>query len=163
MSAWNTGVLDNDATESAIHDLLESPRPTDVIDEALALAGGEPGGLDDDEIAGIIAAAAAVDSAVYGTPYTAHAAGLARFQDAVDDEALRSREEPLFAALGKLLGADDLEAFFRDAPDPADPRPGGAGARAVAEEAPSFEKFRANLEAIRDRLDPSYHGSQATA
>ena len=146
MPAWGSRLFDHDATQTAIRDLLEAPEPRDVIREALVLARAEPGELDDAEVAGLLAAAGAVDALVYGTAYPSHAEGLARLQERLGAEAVRAFEAPLSERLAAVLADETLRDFFADADTTAD-----------------FDAFRAAVEALRERLSPQHHGTQDTA
>ena len=143
MPAWGPRLFDNDATQTAIHDLLEAPDPRDVIREALVLAEAEPGELDDAELAGLLAAAGAVDALVYGTAYPSHAEGLARLQERLGAEAVREFETPLSNRLAAALADDTLRDFFADPDTTAD-----------------LDAFRATVESLRERLSPDHHGTQ---
>ncbi len=155
MSAWSTDLLDNDATQSAVHDLLESPNPADVIQEALALAEGEPEELDDNEIAAILASATVVDSVIYGTEHPSHTEGIDRLAEQLGASALAKFEAPLSKAIAKLLEGDALKSFFKDPPTAVE-----AINTAPARDKPKFKGFRKNVEALQQRLSPSFHGSQ---
>ena len=146
MPAWGPQLFDNDATESAIHDLLESPDPQDVIREAIVLAQAEPGELDDDELAGLLAAAGAVDYLVYGTAYPSHEEGLRRLEERLGAEAVAQYEGPLSKLLGAVLADDTLRDFFADPDTTAD-----------------YGEYHTTVDALRQRLSPEYHGTQETA
>ena len=145
MPAWGPRLFENDATETAIHDLLESPDPRAVIQEVMVLAKAEPGELDDDEVAGLLAAAGAVDYLVYGTAYPTHAEGLSQLEERLGAADVAEYEGRLSDLLGKLLADDTLADFFAD-PD------------TTAE----FGEFRTVVDALRQRLSPDHHGSQDT-
>ncbi len=81
MGAWSTNLFDSDGMQSAFVDLLESPNPHDVVQEAAVLANSEPGDLDEAECYSVLAAAAMVDHLIYNTPIDAHAEGVARLED----------------------------------------------------------------------------------
>ena len=143
MAFWGNDIFDNDATESALRDMLESPNPLAVVEESLALAQGELGELDDDEVAAIIASAAVVDAAVNGTKHDAHREGIARLIETVGPEALSAFEADLSEAVGNVLDGDTLVDFYQD-----------------ADTGLSFEAYREQVAGLRQRLSPDYEGTQ---
>lgn len=146
MPAWGSQLFDNDATQTAIHDLLEAPEPRKVIQEVMVLAKAEPGELDDAELAGLLAAAGAVDYIVYGTEYPSHAEGLSRLEQRLGASDVAEYEGPLSELLAKALADDTLADFFADPDTTAD-----------------FREYHTTVEALRQRLSPEHHGTQATA
>ena len=143
MSTWSTDLLDSDGMQSALHDLLESPNPHDVVAEAAALANHELGDLDEAEGYGVLAAALVVDHLIYNTPVGGHEAGIARLDQEHGATEFTDVRADLALALERAL------------------RPGSAIVEQWSEQgADTLAAWRAPLDAMQVRLAGAYHGKQ---
>ena len=143
MSTWSPNLLDSDGMQSALHDLLESPNPHDVVREAATLANSELGDLDEDECYGVLASALVVDHLIYNTPVDGHAAGISRLDQEHGATEFTDLRGDLARALQRVLqpgsaAYDELEALGEKA----------------------LKKWRKPLDKMQARLAGAYHGKQ---
>ena len=143
MGAWSTNLFDSDGMQSAFVDLLESPNPHDVVQEAAVLANAEPGDLDEAECYSVLAAAAMVDHLIYNTPIDAHAEGVARLEDEHGPTEFVDLREDLAQALGRVTSPGNT--VYEDWRGQGDKE---------------LKAWLKPIEAMQQRLAGAYHGSQ---
>ena len=146
MGAWSTNLFDSDGMQSAFVDLLESPNPHDVVEEAAALANGETEDLDESECYSVLAAAAMVDHLIYNTPIDAHEEGVARLENEHGPTEFVDQREALATALARVIAPGS--ACYEDW---------------RAQGADALRAWRRPIEAMQQRLAGAYHGSQVVA
>lgn len=143
MGTWSTNLFDSDGMQSAFVDLLESPNPHDVVQEAATLANAETGDLDTDECYSVLAAAAMIDHLIYNTPIDAHSVGVSRLEVEHGPTEFIDQRGEVAKALMRVIS------------------PGSALYEEWESVGPSHLKtWRAPIEAMQMRLAGQYHGSQ---
>ncbi len=145
MGTWSTNLFDSDGMQSAFVDLIESPNPHDVVQEAAVLANSEPGDLDEAECYSVLAAAAMVDHLIYNTPIDAHAEGVARIEEEHGPAEFIDLRSELAQALGRVT--TEGNTVYEDWRGQGDKQ---------------LRKWLGPIEAMQKRLAGEYHGTQAT-